>query len=392
MSNPESDFERELRRRGVSRRDFMRFCTATAAALAVPGLTGRKVAKALESKAKPVLIWLEFQDCAGNTESFLRASSPTAAQVILDLLSVDYHETIMAAAGHQAEERRAEIMKEHAGQYLAVIEGSIPVGANGAYCTIGGRSAHQIVQEVCQDALATVAIGTCAAFGGIPAAAPNPTTALSVEEAVPGVDPLINLPACPANVENLTALLVHFLTFGKWPATDHLRRPLFAYGKSIHDACERRAHYDSAQFVEQWGDDGHRAGYCLYKVGCKGPVTFQNCPRVGWNEGTNWPVGCGHPCIGCAEPYFWDRMTPFYAHLPGIPRLAATADIDTVGAAAVAGVAGAFGAHGLVQLSKRTYKRHRDKKQQGSRVAPKAAPPEASEAVDDTDDQEGSER
>ncbi len=343
----------ELERRGVSRREFVKFCAGVASVLALPKAMGPRIAHAIEKGSKPTLVWLEFQDCAGNTESFLRASKPTAADVVLDVLSVDYHETIMAAAGRQAEFARDETIKNHRGKFIAVVEGSIPIGAKGAYCTIGGRSAVDIAREVCGSAAATIAVGTCAAFGGIPAAAPNPTEALSVEEAVPGIKNLINLPACPVNAENLTALIVHYLTFGSWPALDAYRRPTFAYGKAIHDACERRAHFDAGQYVESWGDAGHRAGWCLYKVGCKGPVTFQNCPNVRWNEGTNWPVGCGHPCIGCAEPGFWDRMSPFYTHLKGIPGFLPNVDPDLIGMIAAGGVGGAFLTHGLVSLARR---------------------------------------
>ena len=343
----------ELERKGVSRRDFLGFCSVMATVLALPKSVGAKMAAAIESTQKPVLVWLEFQDCAGNTESFLRAGRPTVADIVLDTLSVNYHETIMAAAGHQAEQALKQTVDEHHGQYLAVVEGSIPTGANGAYCTIGGRSALDIAREVCGGAAATIAIGTCAAYGGIPAAAPNPTGALGVTDALPELKTVINLPACPANAENFAALVVYYLTFKRWPPLDRYRRPLFAYGKSIHDGCERRAHYDAGQYVEQWGDQGHRLGYCLYKVGCKGPVTFQNCPHVGWNEGTNWPIGCGHPCIGCAEPDFWDKMTPFYAHLEGIPGFNVHSDIDRVGLWATAGVGAAFAAHGLVQIGKK---------------------------------------
>lgn len=346
-------FERELAERGVSRREFLAFCTTMAAALALPATAAGQIARAMASAGKPSLVWLEFQDCAGNTESFLRASRPTAAEVVLDILSIDYHETIMAAAGQQAEANLAGVVKNRPGGYIAVVEGSIPTGAGGAYCTIGGRAALDIAREVCGGAMATIAIGTCAAFGGLPAAAPNPTGALSVSDAVPGLKTLINLSACPANVENLTALLVHYLTFKSWPALDRYRRPLFAYGAAIHDECERRAHYDAGQYVEAWGDEGHRAGYCLYKMGCKGPETFQNCPNVQWNGGTNWPIGCGHPCIGCAEPNFWDRMTPFYQHLSGIPGFGIQSNVDAVGAGAVAAVGAVFTGHGLIQLMRR---------------------------------------
>ncbi len=356
-------FLEELERRGVSRRSFLGFCSVMATVLALPQTVGKKIATAIRETEKPVLVWLEFQDCAGNTESFLRASRPTAADIVLDTLSVNYHETIMAAAGHQAEGALAATVRDYKGKYIAVVEGSIPTGADGAYCTIGGKSALQIAREVCGDAMMTIAVGTCATFGGLPAAAPNPTGALSVADAVPGVKNLVNLSACPMNVENLTALVVYYLTFKQLPPLDRYRRPLYAYGKSIHDNCERRAHYDAGQYVEAWGDEGHRTGYCLYKMGCKGPVTFQNCPVVRWNEGTNWPIGCGHPCIGCAEPNFWDSMTPFYQHLSGIPGFGLATPVDRVGLWATAGVAAAFATHGFISLARHwrdTSREHRE--------------------------------
>jgi hydrogenase small subunit len=353
MGEAQNWFISELARRGVSRRDFVAYCSALAGTLSLPRGAAARIASAVQRAQKPILVWLEFQDCAGNTESFLRASRPTVAEVVLDTLSVDYHETIMAAAGAQAEEALAKTVQAHRGEYIAVVEGSIPTGEHGAYCTIGGRAAEDIAKEVCGGAAATIAMGTCATFGGLPAASPNPTGALSVADAVPGVKNLINLSACPANVENLTALIVYYLTFKEWPPLDRHRRPLFAYGKLIHDNCERRAHFDAGQYVEEWGDVGHRTGYCLYKMGCKGPVTYQNCPNIRWNGGTNWPIGCGHPCIGCAEPDFWDRMTPFYQHLEGIPGFARAADIDRIGLWGTAAVAAAFAGHGVVSLVQR---------------------------------------
>ena len=337
--------------------------------LGLPRSAAARIATALETRPKPTLLWLEFQDCTGDTEAFLRASKPTTAEVILDLLSVDYHETIMAAAGKRAEALR-DAARAKRGEYIAVIEGSIPTGANGAYCTIGGKSALQIAREVGENALAVIAVGTCAAFGGLPAAAPNPTGARSVSEAVPSIKTLINLPACPVNAENLTAVITYFLTFGHWPATDELHRPLFAYGKLIHDACERRAHFDAGQYVEQWGDEGHRQGFCLFKMGCKGPATFHNCPNVGWNENTSWPVACGHPCIGCAEPGFWDTMTPFYTHLKGIPGFAAGTSVDKVGALGAAAVGAAFTGHALVQLTRKV----KNRKTQPPTATPAPAP------------------
>src|SRR6516164_6440337 len=336
--------KQELEDRGISRREFLGFCASMAAVLGLPEAATDVIAAAVEDEARPILVWLEFQDCAGNTESILRATHPTIADLILDSISLNYHETLMAAAGHQAEGALADTGKNN-----ALVEGSIPTGADGAFCTIGGRSALQIAREVCGGAAATIAVGTCAAFGGIPAARPNPTGALSVADAVPGVKNLINMSACPANAENITALIVYYMTLKRWPPLDRLRRPLFAYGKTIHDNCERRAHFDAGQYVEAWGDAAHRQGHCLYKMGCKGPATSQNCPVVKWNEGTNWPIGCGHPCIGCAEPNFWDTMTPFYERLPNVVGFNVGRWVDPVGLGLTGLVAAAVVAHGVGQ-------------------------------------------
>jgi hydrogenase small subunit len=232
------------------------------------------------------------------------------------------------------------------GKYLVVVEGSIPMKDGGVYCTIGGRTALDIAREVCGNAAATITVGACAFYGGWPAARPNPTGAVGVQEAVPGIT-LINLPGCPPNAVNITATAVHFLTFGALPATDQEGRPLFAYGARIHDNCERRAHFDAGQFVQEWGDEAHRKGWCLYKMGCKGPATFHNCPVVRWNEGTSWPVGAGHGCIGCSERHFWDEMTPFYRRLPTVPGFGVTTTADKIGAWIVGGTAAAFAAHGV---------------------------------------------
>lgn len=345
-------FYQALQRKGVDRRDFMRFVGSVAGMLGLSAAAVPRIAEALQSQRKVPLVWLEFQDCAGNTESFLRAAKPSVDEIILEAISLNYHETLMAAAGHLAEEVLERTVRDFPGQYIAVVEGSIPTADDGVYCVIGGRSALEIAREVCGNALVTVAAGTCAAYGGIPAAAPNPTGAISVSAAVPGAT-VVNLSACPFNAANITALLVHYLTFGQLPALDSLGRPKFAYGKRIHDACERRAHFDAGQYAEGFGDEGHRLGYCLYKLGCKGPATHQNCPTVRWNEGMNWPIGAGHPCVGCAEPHFWDTMTPFYERLPNVEGFGADVDADTLGIGIVAGTAAAFTAHGIAKSIQR---------------------------------------
>jgi hydrogenase small subunit len=271
--------------------------------LALPRSYASRIESALATPVRLPVVWLEFQDCAGNTEALLRASRPTVSELVLDILSVDYHETIMAAAGNLSEEARDAAFA--AGGYLLVVEGSIPTAEDGVYCTIGGRTAMDILKSASVNAVAVVAAGACAAFGGLPAANPNPTGAKAIMELVTD-KPVLNLPGCPLNPVNLTAVVVHYLTFGELPAMDDLHRPLFAYGSRIHDNCPRRGHFDAGEFVVAWGDEGHRKGWCLYKMGCKGPVTFHNCPAVEYNDGTSWPIKAGHGCIACSEPEFWD--------------------------------------------------------------------------------------
>ena len=296
-----------LVKKGVTRRDFLKFCGGMAMALALPAGYTNKIAAALSAPAKRTpVVWLELQDCAGCSEAFLRSSSPTATEVILDVLSVDYHETIMAAAGKQAEEAKQATLK--AGGYILIVEGSISMAGDGGYCCVGGRSSLDLLTEGAKNAVAVIAIGNCATFGGLPKAKPNPTGAVSVMDIIKD-KPVLNIPGCPMNPVNLTATVVHYLTFGVLPEMDSLHRPLFAFGQLIHHNCERRGHFDRGEFVRMWGDAGHRAGWCLYQMGCKGPVSSHNCPIVRYNDRTNWPIGAGHPCIGCSEPNFWDQET-----------------------------------------------------------------------------------
>jgi hydrogenase small subunit len=339
-------FSGALRARGVSRRRFMEFCGAMVATLALPSRYVAKVAEALGKVKKPVLVWVQFQDCAGNSEAILRASHPTVLEVVLDLLSWEYHEIIMAGAGKQAEAALQRVVKEEKGKYLAVVEGAIPLADDGVYCTVAGRTAIDLAREVCGNAAASIAVGACAWDGGLVAAKPNPTGAVGLQEAVPGIT-LINMPGCPQNPANTVAVLVHYLTFGELPATDQYHRPLFAYGRIIHDQCERRAHYDAGRYVEEWGDEGHRKGWCLYKMGCKGPQATFNCPNVRWNDQTSWPVKAGHGCLACASHRFWDTKSPFYERLPQVPGFGVDVGAGEIGLVVTGAVAGATIVHGI---------------------------------------------
>lgn len=346
MLPSQQDLSRALQQKGVDRRRFIKFCSLMTATLALPSHYVAQVASALGKAKKPVLVWLQFQDCAGNSESMLRSSNPSVLEVVLDLLSWEYHELVMAGAGHQAEAALERVVREEKGKFIAVVEGAIPLANNGVYCTVGGRTAIDIARHVCSNAAATIAAGACAWDGGLVAASPNPTGAVGLEEAVPEAK-VINLGGCPQNPANTAAVLVHYLTFGELPATDQYHRPLFAYGRIIHDQCERRAHYDAGRYVQEWGDEGHRKGWCLYKMGCKGPEATFNCPAVRWNDGTSWPVKAGHGCLACASHRFWDTRSPFYERLPNVPGFGADVSAGEIGLIVTGAVAGATVVHGI---------------------------------------------
>jgi hydrogenase small subunit len=284
----------------LSRRDFLKGIAIATATMGLPSSMVSRVAKAAESDNRPPVIWLHFQECTGCSEALLRASHPTIAQLILDIISLDYHETLIAAGGKQAEEALQKAMKDSYGKYILVVEGSVPVKDGGIYCKIGGKTCLEILKEVAKGAFAIVAIGSCASFGGVQSAPPNPTGATGVPKIIKD-KPVITLPGCPPSPYNLLSTVLYVITFGKLPKLDKKGRPLFAYGRTIHDHCERRPHFNAGRFVEKWGDEGHRKGWCLYKMGCKGPVTHANCPSTRFNDVGVWPVSAGHPCVGCTE-------------------------------------------------------------------------------------------
>ena len=345
-----------LAERGITRRDFIDYCGKLALVLGLTEAAGPELAHALSVVRRPSVIWIQLQECTGCVESVLRTVEPTIGNLLLEMVSLDYSHTIMAAAGHQAEAALQAAMTQNKGKYLLIVTGSVPLAEGGIYTTIGGRTAKAVLEEAAQGAAAVVAVGACAHWGSVQAARPNPTGAVGVSEVIRD-KPVINVTGCPPIGDVVTATVAHFLTFGRLPAMDSDGRPLFAYGKRIHDQCPRRAHFDAGQYVEVFDDENARKGWCLYHVGCKGPATFSPCPIFQWNGGTSWPIGAGHPCIGCTERHFWDTMTPFYGRLPDVGGLGIERTVDIFGAAlalgATAGVVAHAAATGIHQVRAR---------------------------------------
>ncbi|MCP4145884.1 MAG: hydrogenase small subunit [bacterium] len=285
----------------TDRRDFLKICLTAAASIGLSATAGVRIAEAAAAGVlRPSVIWLHFQECTGCTETLLRSSHPDVGKLILEMISLDYHETLLAASGYQAEAALHETMEARKGEYILVVEGSIPTKDGGVYCKIAGKTAMDSLAEVSKNAAAVIAIGSCASFGGLAAAEPNPTGAVGVSELVKD-KAIVNIPGCPPNPYNFLGTVLQYVVLGTLPELDAELRPTFAYGRTIHEHCPRRAHFDAGRFAEKYGDDNHKQGYCLYKIGCKGPATGANCSTRNFGDTDSWPIGVGHPCIGCTE-------------------------------------------------------------------------------------------
>jgi len=352
--------------RGVDRRDFLKFCAWMGAYLGLEHSATAQIAHAIETKRRLPVVWMHFQECTCCSESFLRSSHPIVADILLDKVSLDYTETLQAAAGFQAEEILQETITKYKGEYLLLIEGSIPLGADGAYCVIGGKSALDTVREVAAGAKAIIAWGNCASAGCVQAANPNPTQAMPVS-AILKDKTVINVQGCPPIAEVMAGVLVHVLTFDRLPQLDSLGRPKAFYSRRVHDTCVRRANYDAGLFVESFDDENARQGYCLYKVGCKGPTTYNSCATMRWNNGTSYPIQSGHGCIGCSEAKFWDNG-PFYQRLTNFPGFGIEATADKVGLT----VGGVVAAGALTHAVLTNFRKHEEI---GEQPGEKATPP-----------------
>lgn len=352
----------EVERKGYSRREFMAFVTTMAAFMGLENSAIGQVVQALETKSRVPVIWLHFQECTCCSESFIRSSHPIVADILLDKISLDYTETLMAASGVQAEEAMKHTMEKYKGEYILCVEGSVPTGADGVYCMIGGKTSLQILEEAAAGAKAVIAWGSCASNGCVQAARPNPTNATPIHKLLKGV-PLIKVPGCPPIGEVMAGVIVHLVTFGKIPELDRLGRPKAFYSKRVHDSCYRRAYYDAGLFVETFDDENAKKGYCLYKVGCKGPSTYNACGVMRWNGGTSFPIQAGHGCIGCSEENFWDNGR-FYERASAFAGFGIETNADTVGKVALAATGVGIAAHAIA-TNVRKRKLIADKVQEG---------------------------
>jgi len=310
----QTKYERSIMLGEITRRDFIRYCATTAALLGLSQLEfTKKLSAALvaSTSGKPSVIWLEGQDCAGCTVSFAGSLNPPIASIILDTISVRYHEVLMAASGYQAEKAYHETVKE--GSYVLIVQGSIPT-ADDRFCMVGGRPFREILLESAGNAGAIIAIGACATYGGIPAA--GPTGAVGVSKIIKN-KPIVNLPTCPVHPDHMMGTILYYLTTEKLPALDKIGRPRMYFSQTCHDNCRRRSYFDEGMLLEDWNDPKQK-NYCLIEKGCKGPDTYSDCPVRQWNDGFSFCIDCGAGCKGCAEPTFYANMSPLYAEESGM--------------------------------------------------------------------------
>jgi hydrogenase small subunit len=294
----------------ITRRQFLKYCGGSAAALGLTRLGLLKLSKAFAAPGGAPVIWLQAAGCSGCSVSLLNkvanADGPAAADLLLNTIDLKYHPTVMAAAGDLAVDSAMNTLP--AGGYFLVVEGAIPTARDGVYChvwedDVTGQpvTALEAVQAFSENAAGVIACGTCAAFGGIPAGHPNPTGCRGVSEIVE--NDVINIPGCPPHPDWIIGTIAYILTEGRLPSLDGHNRPRMYYGETVHTECPNRL----LEKAEELGQIG-----CLQDLGCNGQGTHADCPSRKWNGGINWCIGARNPCQGCTEPSYPDGTSPFY--------------------------------------------------------------------------------
>ena len=274
-------------------------------------LTAKKIMELAKDKVREYpgskinLIWLEATGCSGNIISLMNGENPGLGFFLKDMVNLRYSNSLMAAEGELAYDQFLETLST---EFILVVEGAVATKDNGFYTIIARHQGRQItaleaVKAAGEKAKYVLAVGTCASYGGPSAARPNPSGSISVDKLLDRE--VIKVPGCPGHPDWITGTIASLIYFGK-PELDADNRPKVFYGVTIHDRCNRRSYFDKGIFADRLGGEE-----CMFKLGCRGPITKTDCPTRQWNGYVNWPIKDNTPCIGCAQERFPDGMEPF---------------------------------------------------------------------------------
>jgi hydrogenase small subunit len=301
-----------MRELALTRRELLKLGGLLAAGAALPaGAAEIFAGGARKLLTTTRIVWIQAQSCTGDSVSLLNTADPEPVELLTRFVSLVAHQTIGAAQGQTFMDLLDKAREQ--GDYILVIEGSLPLNMPEA-CTIGGRTIEELLLKLVPAAKAVVAVGTCAAFGGVPAAEGNQTGAGSVlqfmtQHQLPHKGKLINCPSCPTHPKCLVGTLAYVAAKGYPQVDPNLLTPTMFYGHSTHDECPRYHYYERKIFAKYLGDSNG----CLFELGCLGPISYTECPHRQWNGGVNWCVRASAPCIGCSSPHFTKRRDfPFY--------------------------------------------------------------------------------
>lgn len=248
---------------------------------------------------KPNLVWLHGTSCSGCSTSFLNVDGVPLVDILTEFTNIVFHPDISLATGHQVTDmlERTNAYKD----YLFVFEGSIPTTMPHA-CMMGDKPMTYWVDKLGRSSAACIAAGTCASFGGVTDMKGMVTGPKTLKDYLGerGINkPVVNLPNCPLKPEQLLYTLFYYIKMNSFPAMDSHNRPKKFFGKTVHERCQLHDDFVRKNFAKKIGDEG-----CLYKLGCQGIVTKNDCPINGHNANTNICIKAGHPCIGCSGKYF----------------------------------------------------------------------------------------
>ncbi len=302
----------------ISRREFLKYCAGTGIAIGASGILLPEIVGALEKAAagNPPVAWIQGGGCTGCSVSLLNTVHPNIAEVLLKIISLKYHPTVMAASGEKAGDYLYDMAEKNKGKYFLAVEGAVITGMDGKCCTPGKFKGKEIsfiklMVDMGTNAAAVLALGQCGSYGGIPAAQPNPAEAMGVTEFFKLYKiktPVINIPGCPPHPDWIVGTIAHVLMFGV-PELDEDGRPKLFYSTNVHENCPYRSYYEDKKYAKSFGEVG-----CRIELGCKGPESYADCWKRGWNKNVNW---CIHNsiCFGCTQPGFPDKFSPLYTKL-----------------------------------------------------------------------------